>query len=263
MSLLHKRQDTQQKPINISMILSLCFIIFIIVVLLVIFAIVGQDADEASGIPTLMPNQPTVNVAGTLKPTTPTPVISSKKVVLDPGHGGFDVGSMGSENYANEDELNLAIALKVGNYLSQLGITPVYTRSDNSPVADNKDDDMQERVNIINASDAELVVSIHLNSYPEDASVKGPEVYYYEGNNSTQKSAAIASSMQSILNETCSGRRSSKHGDFMVLRDVNIPGILIECGFLSNPTEEANLNDEAYQDKLAQAIANCIFQSLL
>ncbi len=255
-----QRMIKKKKP-NANIILSVIFIALIIISFLVIFAINGQDADDVSGRPTLATGKPTASDTQEANPS-PTPETSNKVVVIDPGHGGFDVGTLGSETMKNEDALNLAIALKVGNYLSQLGITPVYTRSDDGPVADNKDDDMQARVNIINSSNATLAISIHMNSYPADTSVKGPEVYYYDTNASTEESKKLASSMQSALNETCSGRRSYKAEDYMVLREANIPAILIECGFLSCPTEEAKLNDAAYQDKLAQAIANCIFQSM-
>lgn len=257
---MHQRETTS-KLLKENQTLSLCFIAFILIALLVIFSIMGQDATEASAIPTSRSDQQSSDITAEPAVSAP-PAIFSKKVVIDPGHGGFDVGTMGSGNYANEDALNLSIALKVGNYLSQLGITPVYTRSTSAPVADSKEEDMQTRLNIINTSGAELAVSIHLNSYPEDSSVKGPEVYYYDGIATTQRSAAIAASMQSALNMASNGKRSSKHGDYMVIRDVSIPAILIECGFLSNPAEEANLNKEAYQDKLAQTIANCIYQSL-
>ncbi len=255
-----QRMIKKKKP-NANIILSVIFIALIIISFLVLFAINGQDADDVSGRPPLSPGKPTASGTQETNPT-PTPAPINKVVVLDPGHGGFDVGTLGSANMKNEDELNLAITLKVGNYLSQLGITPVYTRSDNGPVSDNKDDDMQERVNIINSSNAALAISIHMNSYPADTSVKGPEVYYYGTNASTEESKKLASSMQATLNETCSGRRSYKAEDYMVLREANIPAILIECGFLSCPTEEANLNDATYQDKLAQAIANCIFQNI-
>lgn len=262
MTQFYQGQNNNKKPLNTNIIISICFIIFIIVALLIVFAVSGQDVDPVSGVPTaIVQTNPTAIPAA-----TPNPFVSGKKVIIDPGHGGSDVGTIGSGNYANEDALNLAIALKVGNYLSELGITPIYTRSNSNAVAETKDADMQERVNIINASSADLAVSIHMNSYPENPSISGPEVYYYGyyGENAfSQESATIAAHIQSVLNDACNTDRISKPEDFMVLRDTTIPAVLIECGFLSNAAEEAQLNNEAYQDMLAQAIANGIYQSLL
>ena len=168
----------------------------------------------------------------------------------------------------NEDDLNLAVALKVGTYLSELGITPIYTRTTDDAVLDLENNDqnkeLQGRVDIINSSNAQLAVSIHMNSYVGNGAewTDGPEVYYYDNNASSAESEIWAETMQSVLNETCEDNRTHKAGNLMVLRDTNIPAILIECGFLSCPSEELKLNDEAYQDKIAKAIANCIYQNL-
>lgn len=269
MDVRYQRQPQQRQPqqrrrkkttININRLFSLFFIILLIISLLVIFVLNKQDSEDVSGRPTVPSST-----------TTPQPSPSTSSlpsigvVVIDPGHGGFDVGTLGSEGMKNEDELNLAVSLKVGKYLAELGITPIYTRSDDGPVADNKDDDMQARVDIINSSNALLAVSIHMNSFVGDGAqwTDGPEVYYYDGNASTPESEIWAQNMQAVLNEASEDDREHKASNLMVLRETNIPAILIECGFLSCPTEEVQLNDEAYQDKLAKAIANCIYQNLV
>ena len=190
-------------------------------------------------------------------PATPTPGIVNKVVFLDAGHGGTDPGTEGSPTMKTEKELSLIIALKTGEYLKQLGITPIYTRTDNDTFLD-----LQNRIDMINKSNVPLTVSIHMNSYPEDPSVRGPEVYYYDSNASSQKSASVAAAMQAALNTVCNGRRSAKAEDYMILREANMPAILIECGFLTCATEEANLNNPSYQDKLALAIANSIAATL-
>ena len=266
----YQRQNTQMKKLirrkkpNGNIVLSIIFISLIIIAFLILFAVNGQKADGVSGRPTRVPTQAPSMEQGN---PTPTPIVNSKVIVIDPGHGGYDNGALGSTGMKNEDDLNLAIALKVGAYLSDLGFTPIYTRTTDDAVLDLENNDqnkeLQGRVNIINSSNALLAVSIHMNSYTPDSSVRGPEVYYYDENASAKESSSWAVLLQAKLNEVSSGRRSCKAEDFMVLRDAKIPAVLIECGFLTCPTEEQKLNDNSYQDKIAKAIADCIAENLV
>ena len=194
----------------------------------------------------------------------PQPVI-----VLDAGHGGEDCGAVGV-NGVYEKDLNLALANLLAAQLRAAGHQVVLTRTDDRLLYDpatvekghKKSTDLASRAEIANSYEGAVLVSIHMNSYPEDPSVRGPEVYYYDSNASSQKSASVAAAMQAALNTVCNGRRSAKAEDYMILREANMPAILIECGFLTCATEEANLNNPSYQDKLALAIANSIAATL-
>ena len=251
-----------------KMIVSLTFILVVICAFLFMLYASGNSSPASTGnIPeNTDPTAPetTLNtnsqIPASTEPSTPTAKVT--KVIIDPGHGGFDVGTEGSGNYKNEDDLNLAISLKLGNELQAMGITPIFTRSDENAVGNTKELDMANRIAAINSSGAVLEVSIHMNSFATDSSVKGPEVYYYEGNANSSESMTIASILQTRLNSVSGGKRSYKHGDFMVIRDVNIPAVLVECGFLSNSSEEQQLNSEEYQTQLARAIAEGIIQYL-
>lgn len=114
-----------------------------------------------------------------------------------------------------------------------------------------KKDDMAKREKIINKNNADMIVSIHLNSFPS-VSEKGAQAFYEETNESSKKlSEAI---QNQLLNNLQNARSSANKGDYYVLKTRNVPCSLIECGFLSNPDEEALLTTEDYQQKVAYAI---------
>lgn len=248
---------------NIKMVTTLVFMLIVTAAFLAIFY---QSVQRANAAPENEPNnmnqtiqtQPPV----TKQPgTDPSPSgASAPKVVLDPGHGGFDVGKEGSLGLKNEDTLNLSLTKKIGALLISKGVTVVYTRSDDNALGATKEEDMQKRVDITNSSHADAFISIHMNSFPTDTSVRGPEVYYYSENPQGQNSRGFAEQMQQSLNQFTGTRRSYKHEDFMVTRESTIPAILIECGFLSNKKDAENLNSDTYQQQLAEVISNCIYQ---
>ena len=113
--------------------------------------------------------------------------------------------------------------------------------------------DMKKRCEIIEESGADLVVSIHQNSFP-DASVSGPQVFYFE---QSAESSAIASVMQDTLNNSLNPpkpRVCKSNNDYYILKKTPTPIIIVECGFLSNETEAALLVTDAYQEKLVRAV---------
>ena len=213
----------------------------------------GNSGNES----TITPNS-TGTPANTSAVNTPKPSPISYSVIIDAGHGGFDVGTEGSGSYKNEDALNLEIALELKKCLNNTSVTPLMTRTDNKALAGTKDEDMQERARLIKQSNAGLMVSIHMNSF-SDSSVAGPQVFYDAG---SEDSRIFASLMQDKLNAASGKSRSSQPQDLFVLRESPMPAILIECGFLTNPKEEKNLNSSKYQKKLAKAISDCIVDYL-
>lgn len=178
--------------------------------------------------------------------------VENRTVVIDAGHGGFDPGKEGSSG-EDEQYINLKIASYLQQYLEQSGASVIITRNDDSALGDTKKSDMSERRNIIEDSDADITVSIHQNSFPSK-NVHGAQVFYYKDSEEGKK---LAEYVQDALIETLdnSNTRTAKaNSDYYMLRTNSTPSIIVECGFLSNPSEEASLNSPDYQQKTAWAI---------
>lgn len=177
-------------------------------------------------------------------------------IVLDAGHGGIDGGSVGVETGVNESELNLKIVKKLQKQLEGFGFRVVLTRTDKnglySESAQNKKlDDMKKRKKIIEDSKANLVLSVHMNSFPTK-SEKGAQVFYIKEDT---KSKTLADTLQQqLLKNVPNARKNSNFGDLFILRCTENPAVLIECGFLSNPEEEALLVTDKHQQLLAYNI---------
>ncbi len=190
--------------------------------------------------------------------------VSNKVIVIDAGHGKPDEGAE-SSNGTTEAETNLKIALKVQNLLEQSGATVLLTRSDENAIYDldsktlkeKKISDIHNRVKIGNESSADIFVSIHLNKIPQEQ-YWGWQCFYKNGD---EKSIALAKSLQSNLNEAIqkeNKRQVMKLDTVYLMKHVEIPISIVECGFLSNAEEEKLLLTDEYQDKLAWGIYNGI-----
>lgn len=195
----------------------------------------------------------------TIEEATATPV-SGKVVVLDAGHGTPDEGAQSSKG-TTEAETNLKIALKVQNLLEQSGCTVILTRSDENAIYDvdsntlkqKKISDIRNRVKIGNESSADIFVSIHLNKIPQQQ-YYGWQCFYKEGNEQSNK---LAKSIQENLNKSMqkeNNRVAMKIDNIYIIKHVEIPTSIVECGFLSNPEEEKQLLDDNYQNRLAWGI---------
>lgn len=174
-------------------------------------------------------------------------------VVVDAGHGGADPGKVGINNQLEKD-INLKIAKLLKRFLQAEGIEVIMTREGDGGLydegaANKKVQDMKKRLEIIEASDAVLVVSIHQNSYHEEY-VKGAQVFYYA---TSGKSKRLAEVLQEQLKELePDNKREAKGNDsYFLLKKTSKPIVIVECGFLSNREEAERLSDEVYQEKLA------------
>ena len=196
-------------------------------------------------------------------PTVSLPV-SGKTIVIDAGHGKPDEGAQ-SSNGTTEAETNLKIALKLQNLLEQSGTTVILTRSDENAIYDidaktlkqKKISDIHNRVKIGNESSADLFVSIHLNKIPQQQ-YDGWQTFYKAGSNEGKK---LAESIQKNLNEAIqkeNNRIAKTIDNIYIIKHVEIPITIVECGFLSNPTEEKKLLEDEYQNRLAWGIYNGI-----
>lgn len=175
-------------------------------------------------------------------------------IVIDPGHGGKDNGTC----YENvlEDEINLNIATKLMNICIDDGAISSLTRVGDydlsSQYAKNrKREDLKKRVEFINSSNADFFISLHLNSYPNNKNVYGPMVYYKRND---EESKNIAVNVMNSLNELAKTSKPIHPEDFYLFKHTNAPGILVECGFLSNYKERELLLDNEYQEKIARTI---------
>ena len=189
---------------------------------------------------------------------------SGKTIVIDAGHGVPDEGAQ-SSNGTTEAETNLKIALKLQNLLEQSGCTVILTRSDENAIYDidsktlkqKKISDIKNRVKIGNESSADIFVSIHLNKIPQ-SQYDGWQTFYKEG---SEDGARFAKTIQENLNRTIQkeNNRIAKTIDkIYIIKHVEIPTTIVECGFLSNPDEEKLLLEDEYQNKLAWGIYNGI-----
>lgn len=188
-----------------------------------------------------------------------------KTVVVDPGHGGMDPGKIGI-NDVEEKEINLEISLMLRDKLEKQGIQVVMTRENDQGLYDEdssnkKVQDLQRRVELIHEEQPVCVVSIHQNSYP-DASVKGAQVFYYEDSTEGKK---LAKELQNALIAQVdpeNHRQAKGNTTYYLLERTDVPLVICECGFLSNPEEAELLTDQAYQETLTDAIVSGILEYL-
>lgn len=186
-------------------------------------------------------------------------------VCLDVGHGGTDPGKVGVDGSLEKD-INLAIALKLRDYLEQSDVRVVMTREEDKGLYQESDvgkkaADMRNRCAKIEEAKPELVVSIHQNSYHEEA-ISGGQVFYYK---TSEKGKKLAELLQKrfdyVLGER--NRRQAKPNDtYYLLLHVKCPIVIAECGFLSNWAEAALLNTPEYQDRIAWTLHMGIMEYL-
>lgn len=180
-------------------------------------------------------------------------------VVLDAGHGGVDGGVVGGATGTKESDINLAVALLLQRRLEEAGFAVVLTRKTESGLygaatPGYKKRDMQKRAEIIRSSDPALVLSVHQNFFSL-ASRRGAQVFYKE---SSTLSKTLACKIQTELNEMpeCVKRSDPLKGDYYILNCSDVPSVIVECGFLSNPEDEKLLLSADYREKLVSAIVS-------
>lgn len=187
----------------------------------------------------------------------PAPVIGKKGlIVLDPGHGGKDFGthSLKKPKY-QEKFLTLSTAFLVRDYLEKMGYQVIMTRKEDKFIA------LDKRAEIANQLKPLIFVSLHYN-FAASKEASGVEVYYYKTKETTErskKSKQLADQvLKKILAATQAKSRGVKHGNFAVIRETEMPAILVEGGFLSNPEERDLIKSASYLKKLAWGIAQGI-----
>lgn len=178
-------------------------------------------------------------------------------IVLDAGHGGFDPGKVGI-NGALEKDINLVIVKKLKSLLEKEGFTVYLTREKDALLAPansstKKKDDMIARIEMITKLNPFFTISIHQNSFT-DSSTCGPQVFYYKD---SEESATMAQVIQDVLNTQLAPakkRAPQSNTNYYLLTRTPTPTVIVECGFLSNPTEADLLTQDEYQSRVAHSI---------
>ena len=188
------------------------------------------------------------------------PITGRKCVIIDAGHGGEDGGTT-SYTGVLESAINLQIALRLDDLMHLLGIDTVMIRktdrsvyTQGQTIAAKKASDLKERVRIVNETENAVLISIHQNHF-SDSRYSGPQVFY----STAGSSEALAKTLQLSMNQSLNpkGNRQSKKADgIYLMRNIHCTGILLECGFLSNPEEESKLCSTEYQKQLCIVIAS-------
>lgn len=185
-------------------------------------------------------------------------------VIIDAGHGEPDGGCVGALGTI-EQEINLSVAKKTAEILEAKGINTLLTRNNSlglwteksTTIRQKKLEDMKNRLSVMSKAHGDLFISIHMNSYP-DHSAQGHRIFY------DRKHSEIKTLAESIQLRICDVTSAKSHPvtaagqNLFLLKDSPLPAILIECGFLSNPSEEQKLQTSEYQAKLAWAISDAI-----
>ncbi len=194
------------------------------------------------------------------------PIPREHCIIIDPGHGGEDGGATSCTGIV-ESVYNLDISLRLNDLFHLLGYETkiirttdisVYTKGET--IAQKKVSDLKERVRIANETENALLLSIHQNNYP-DSRYSGIQVFYAQSEGSEPLAKQLQSSLLLNLHPK-TNRDARKSSGVYLMEHIRCPGVLIECGFLSNPEEEAKLRDSTYQKKMCCIIAATVSQYL-
>ncbi|MFZ5634490.1 MAG: N-acetylmuramoyl-L-alanine amidase [Bacillota bacterium] len=182
-------------------------------------------------------------------------VLAGRLIVIDPGHGGIDTGTR-SPTGTYEKDITLEVSKRLAAMLGQAGSAVILTRECDMWLADpgaphKKRSDLTRRVDIANRNNADVFVSIHVNSFTFDRSQRGAQTFSQPGSEEGKiLSRCIQNELIRVLRNT---ERQPKEIDYFI-RHSKVPAVIVEIGFLSNPAEEKLLLDSAYQSKVAFAI---------
>ena len=183
-----------------------------------------------------------------------------KTIYLDAGHGGKDPGAYYKDIY--EEDINLSIVLKLRDKLENFGAIVYLTRDNDYDLSNpnaslRKRSDLSNRASMINSSDADMYLSIHLNS-SSNTSWKGAQVFYDDINENNEKLANI---FQKNFNKYLNSNRNIQEiSTLYMYKRITKPGLLLELGFISNPNERYLLNQDDYQNKIVNVLADSLLE---
>ena len=191
---------------------------------------------------------------------------TANTIVIDPGHGGVDGGAISCAG-TPESKINLEICLRLNDLLHFVGYPTVMIRTEDvsvyttgDTIAQKKRSDLKERARLTNSTENPILLSIHQNLFL-DSRYSGAQVFYAQ----TKGSQALAKKLQEKLVDALnpgSNRKEKRSSGVYLMEHIQCPGVLIECGFLSNPEEEAKLKTKPYQQKLCSVIVSAVSEYL-
>ena len=185
-------------------------------------------------------------------------VMANKLIVIDPGHGGIDPGALGS-NGVLEKNIVLEVSMKLADIMRQSGAQVLLTRESDHDLSDPelsnlheiKVQDLTRRVELANQNNADIFLSVHVNSFPDKREC-GAQTFSQPGSEESKK---LAMSIQKEINNFLKNPgRQAKQVDYFANRMTKMPSVIIEIGFITNPGEEKLMLDPAYQNKISWSI---------
>ena len=194
------------------------------------------------------------------------PVARQHTIVIDAGHGGVDGGATSCTGVL-ESQINLQIALRLNDLLNLLGMdtlmirttdTSVYTEG--NTIAAQKVSDLKERVRMVAQTENAILISIHQNTF-SNSKYSGAQVFYADTPGSRELAQELQTAFVSTINHGSNRKCKSAKGIYL-MEQINCPGVLIECGFLSNPEEEAKIRSNKYQNDICCVIASALSRHL-
>lgn len=187
------------------------------------------------------------------------PIPDRHCIVIDAGHGGIDGGAVSCTGVP-ESGINLQIAQRLDDLMHLVGYKTLMLRqtdtslhTEGTTIAQQKVSDLKYRVNVINNTENALLVSIHQNTF-SDSRYRGSQVFYASDDDSQELAQSLQEAMSASLHPG-SHRKAKQAKGIYLMEHIQCTGVLIECGFLTNPEEEALLRSETYQQKLSSVIA--------
>lgn len=192
----------------------------------------------------------------------------SYTLVLDPGHGGEDGGAVSPDGIA-ESQINLDISLKIRDLFRLCGQPVVMIREDDrsmdsgeATVHQRKSADLKKRVQIVNETEQALLLSIHQNSLPSSSVTHGAQIFWNRVDDAETLAEIVQQDLNLWINPGNEKHTKEIPTSVYLMKHITAPGILVECGFLSNPEETKQLQTKNYQIKLATAITAGVLQYL-
>ena len=184
-----------------------------------------------------------------------------ESIVVDPGHGGEDGGAV-SEDGTEESQVNLEISHRLRDLFEFSGQHVYMTRSEDrsldhgeSTIKARKRSDLKSRVELVNSSHASALITIHQNSLPTSPVTNGAQVFYNAQPGAAELSGKIQDHLNLVVNQG-HPKKTRKSPDIYLMKHISVPGILVECGFLSNYEETILLKNPNHQVKLVAAIVS-------
>ena len=229
------QKKKRQKAIRLAVLLGVSVLALAIVagIVFAVIKLIGGESNETK--------EARIQAAG-----------STYTIMLDAGHGGEDTGLIGEA--LEEKELTMAIVSKLKVMFENYGYQVVLTREDDTRLT------KEDRVQAVNASPADLCVSVHLN-YSENAAKAGVETYYFAESDESEFLAMMV--QESAVAETGAVKGGYYSGNFTIVKDTDIPTVLVEVGYFSNAQDAASLTDDSYRNLMAKGIAKGVIRSLV